>query len=76
MKAIISLVAGAVITVITGIINVTGTLIGATNYGLPLAWLTTPVIATPVTQIIWVNFIVDVIVWSAVAFLVMHFLKR
>lgn len=75
-KLLLALVSGMVITIITGLIDVTGGLLGATNYGLPLAWLSTPVLANPITEVLWTNFIIDVLIWSTIVFLVLHFLRR
>lgn len=75
-KAIVSIVLGIVITLITGMIDISGTLVGASNFGFPLAWVSMPVLATPVTNILWVNFIADVLIWSGIVFVIISLLKR
>jgi hypothetical protein len=75
LKAVISIVAGLVITAVTGLISLS-VLLGATHYGLPLVWRIELVTFPPVTNIEWINLIADVIIWSAIVFLVLHFMKK
>ena len=61
--------AGVLITLISGLIDVTPTgIMGATWHGWPLAWFYVIVYPGSPWSIDWRNFCVDLIVWSIVSF--------
>lgn len=75
-----SLVTGLVITLITGLVDVTPLkLVGATWHGWPLAWFYVIVYPGSPTSVNWLNFIGDIIAWFVIvliAALVISKLKR
>ena len=72
-KIVYALIAGLVITLITGFINNTPSgLLGAIHYGFPLVWRIVLVTATPTTNYDFVNFIGDVIIWFVIVGVLMY----
>lgn len=70
--AIISIVIGIIIAALTGLVNTTPNLVGATWYGWPLAWMYNLVTYPPATTFNFVNLIVDIIVWAIIAAIVLY----
>jgi hypothetical protein len=75
MKVGLAIVAGVVITLITGLLSSTPSgLVGAVWYGYPLNWINRLVIAPTAGNpwvVQWVNLVVDIVVWSIVALIVL-----
>jgi hypothetical protein len=75
-----SLVTGLVITLITGLVDVTPmNLVGATWHGWPLAWFYVIVYPGSPISINWLNLLGDIIVWFVIvlmAALVISKLKK
>jgi hypothetical protein len=74
-----SIIGGAVITLLTGLIpNTPSMLVGAAHYGYPLAWLTRLVLAPQYFP--WrlnvLEFIADIIIWSIIIGIVLLLLSR
>ena len=77
LMVLLSVVAGLVITLITGLIDVTPMgLVGATWHGWPLPWFY--VIAYPGSPISvnWLNLIGDIIVWFVIALAVVLVISK
>lgn len=70
-KIVYALIAGVVITLITGFVATT-LVEGVTPYGFPLAWRIVPVTLAPIAHYDAVNFIGDVIVWFVVCGMLMY----
>lgn len=70
-KIVYALIAGVVITLITGFVATT-LFEGVTHYGFPLAWRIVPVALAPTVHYDVVNFIGDVIVWFVVCGVLMY----
>jgi len=76
---IYSIIAGIVITLLTGFIsNTQATLVGATHYGYPLAWLIRRVLAPQYFpwRIDIVNLIIDIIIWTLVIGIILYAFKK
>ena len=74
---VIAVLLGVLITLLTGYAS-TLQLIGATNFGYPLTWLTQRVIA-PIYNpwfINYFNFVVDILVWSFLAWVLLDVTQR
>ena len=74
---VIAILVGVLITLLTGYAS-TLRLIGATNFGYPLTWLTQRVIA-PIYNpwfINYFNFVVDILVWSLSAWVLLDVMQR
>jgi hypothetical protein len=70
---ILSVIKGLLITLITGLLNTTPSdLVGSTWYGWPFAWRYVPVVLEPVASYDAVHFIMDVIIWTIVAFILRY----
>ena len=68
---LVSVVAGLVMTLITGLVDVTPMhLVGATWHGWPLAWLYVIVYPGSPISINWLNLICDIIAWFVIALIV------
>ena len=68
MMILVSVVTGLVITMVTGLVDVTPMhLVGATWHGWPLAWLYVIVYPGSPISVNWVNLIGDIIVWLVIA---------
>lgn len=75
--AIVALIVGLVITLITGLVKTTPQdLVGATWYGWPLAWRIVPVVLQPQASYKIGEFIGDVIIWFIVVFVILFLLKK
>ena len=71
LMVLVSVVAGLVITLITGLINVTPMqLVGATWHGWPFPWFYVIVYPGSPISINWLNLIGDIIVWFVIALIV------
>jgi len=65
---VLSAVTGLVITLITGLVDVTPMqLVGATWHGWPLAWFHVIVYPGSPISVNWLNLIDDIIVWFVIA---------
>jgi hypothetical protein len=76
---IYSIIAGIVITLLTSFIsNTQATLVGATHYGYPLAWLIRRVLAPQYFpwRIDIVNLIIDIIIWALVIGIILFAFKK
>jgi hypothetical protein len=74
-----SLITGIVITLSTGLIsNTKATLVGATHYGYPLAWLIRRVLAPQYFpwRIDIVNLIIDMVAWTLVIGIILYAIKK
>ncbi|WP_455276300.1 hypothetical protein, partial [[Eubacterium] cellulosolvens] len=74
-----SIIAGIVITLLTGFIsNTKATLVGATHYGYPLAWLIRRVLAPQYFpwRIEIVNLIIDIVTWTLVIGIILYAIKK
>ena len=74
---VIAVLLGVLITLLTGYAS-TLQLIGATNFGYPLTWLTQRVIA-PIYNpwfINYFNFAVDILIWSVLAWILFDVMQR
>lgn len=74
-KAVISLGASVVITLFTGLFDVHH-LLGATNRGLPFIWLTRVVYPGATWTVNWVNVVLNIAIWFALALVVVQVLAR
>jgi hypothetical protein len=75
--SIFALLVGLLVTLITGLVDVTPTdLVGATWYGLPLAWFYVIVYPGSPWRVDWVNFAGDLVLWVAVSFVIGLFVFR
>ena len=80
LMVLVSVVAGLVITLITGLVDVTPMhLVGATWHGWPLPWFYVIVYPGSPISVNWLNLIGDIIVWFvivlAVALVISKFKK-
>lgn len=78
-NCIYSIIAGIVITLLTGLIsNTEATLVGATHYGYPLAWLIRRVLAPQYFpwRINIVSLIIDVIIWTLVIGIILYAFRK
>lgn len=73
---IASLIIGIVITLVTGLINTTPNLVGATWYGWPVAWMYHYVTYPPSTAYNYVNLVIDIVVWFIIALVVLSVAMR
>lgn len=76
---IYSIIAGTVITLLTGLIsNTQATLVGATHYGYPLSWLIRRVLAPQYFpwRINIVNLIIDIIIWTLIIGIILYAIKK
>lgn len=74
---VVSLLTGILITLLTGYVH-TVQLIGGTQYGYPLTWLVQRVLA-PIYNpwfINYFNFVIDVLIWSFLAWVVLEVVQR
>ncbi|MBU6998866.1 MAG: hypothetical protein HXS41_14335 [Theionarchaea archaeon] len=72
-----SLVAGVVITLVTGFINTTPSgLLGATWYGWPFAWRIVPVVLNPVANYDIPKLVADIVVWFVVALVILIIIQK
>ena len=68
-----SLIIGIVITLITGLFTHPD-IVGANWWGYPLTWLTQAVLSpeySPPLNINWLNLIIDIVVWTIIAFVIL-----
>lgn len=73
----ISIVAGVLVTLATGLLNTTPPrMVGATWYGWPLAWLYVIVYLGSPWFINWLNFAVDLMLWFILALVITVLLFR
>ena len=74
---LMSLLRGTGITLITGLVP-RKTLLGATHYGWPIAWLIRIVSSSQHNpwRILPIWFVLDIAVWSLFAFLLVYFLQK
>ncbi|MDE1870515.1 MAG: hypothetical protein KGH71_06095 [Candidatus Micrarchaeota archaeon] len=75
MFAVKSVVAGAVITLITGLYNSTPSgLVGAAWYGLPVTWIRKLVVAPQYNPwaVDWTGLVIDLVVWIVVVGVVLY----
>ena len=71
LMVLVSVVAGLVITLVTGLLDVTPMqLVGATWHGWPLAWFYVIVYLGSPTSVDWLNLIGDIIVWFVIVLIV------
>ena len=71
LMLLLSAVAGLVIALITGLVNVTPMrLVGATWHGWPLAWFYVIVYPGSPISFNWLNLIGDIIIWFVIALIV------
>ena len=76
---IYSIIFGMIITLLTGLIsNTPATLVGATHYGYPLAWLYRLVIAPQYFpwRINIVKLIINIIIWALVIGIILYAFKK
>ena len=84
-----SVIIGIVVTLITGILmnlNIVGELpnimvssepiLGVSYWGYPLAWISQVVYPGAVKQVIWINLIVDIVIWSFFVLVVLKIKKK
>jgi len=73
----LALAGGVVLTLLTGLVPLR-TLLGATHYGVPLPWLVRRVLAPEYFpwRVRWVGLLVDLVVWTAVAFVALGLYDR
>jgi hypothetical protein len=76
MIVIVALVIGIIISGLTGLINTTPVIIGATWYGWPVAWMYNYVTYPPSTAFNYVNLVVDIVIWTVVAFVILWIAMR
>lgn len=76
--AIISIVTGIIITMVTGLLESPQRLLGATWYGYPLTWIRKLVLAPQYNpwKVDFMGLAIDIIFWSIVAFAVFFVIKR
>jgi len=68
------IIIGLIITLITGLFSNLDTLVGVSRWGYPLYWLSKMVIGpqySPPLDIVWLNLIIDVIIWSIIVYLIL-----
>jgi len=76
---IFSMIAGVIVTLLTGLISNTPPMfVGATHYGYPLAWLVRVVLAPEYFpwRVNVPNLIVDIVIWIIIAGLIVTLLTR
>jgi len=79
IRLLVSVVAGVIVTLLTGLIRNTPAMwVGATHYGYPLAWLVHVVAARQYNpwDINLFNFFADVVAWSIVAIAVVLVIEK
>ena len=76
-RLILSVGGGTLITLMTGFVP-TRTLMGATHYGVPRAWLIRRVLAPGYVpwRLDWTGLLVDLLIWSAVVFVLFFIYDR
>lgn len=68
----ISVIAAIVVTLVSGIINVTPSgLVGAVWYGFPMNWINKLITYPTAWSVQWVGLVVDLVVWFIVAMIVL-----
>ena len=73
-----SVVIGVIIALFTGIFP-HSEIVGANWWGYPLVWLTQAVLSpgySPPLNVIWLNLIIDIVVWSVIVFLFLFVVFR
>ena len=77
LSIIVSIIYGSAITLITGFFT-HKILIGATWFGYPLHWLVRMVVSPEYFpyKIVWLNFIIDIIIWSVIVFIILVVIFR
>lgn len=72
-----SLAGGVLVTLLTGVVPLR-TLIGATHYGFPMAWLIRRVLAPEYFpwRVSWLGLAVDLVVWTALVYVVLLLYDR
>jgi len=68
---------GIALTILTGLVPLR-TLVGATHYGFPMAWLVRRVLAPEHVpwRVSWLGLVVDLLVWTAVVLAVLLVYER
>ena len=77
LMVLVSAVAALVITLITGLIDVTPmNLLGARWHGWPLAWFYVIVYPGSPMSFNWFNFVADLIIWFVIALIVVLIVSK
>ena len=75
---ILSIILGIIITLITGFFT-HPSVVGAKWWGYPLTWKTQAVLSpeySPPLNINWLNFIIDIIIWTIIFFIIFGIILR
>jgi len=78
-RLVVSILGGEIITLLTGLFsNTPEMLVGAEQYGFPLAWLIRMIVAPEYNpwRIEFVNFLADVVVWSVILIVVVFIVEK
>jgi len=77
---IISILIGLIITLITGLfLNLEETYLGSSRWGYPIYWLSQMIVGpqySPPLNIVWLNLVIDILVWSVLVFLILVIVFR
>ena len=68
------IIIGLIITLITGLFSNLDTIVGASIWGYPLHWLSKMVVGSqysPPLDVVWLNLIIDIMIWSIVVYLIL-----
>ena len=74
-----SIIAGIVITLITGLFTNQGGFVGSCRWGYPIHWLTKMVVGPQYTapqEIVWTNLIYDIIIWTLISLFILLIIFR
>lgn len=73
----VSIAGGVLLTLLTGLFPLR-TLMGATHYGFPMAWLIRRVLAPEYFpwRVAWLGLVVDLLVWTALVLVVLILYDR
>ena len=76
---IISVIVGIIITVITGLLSNQGNFVGSGRWGYPVHWLSRIIVGpqySPPTNIVWLNLMIDIVIWSIVILVILIIVFR
>ncbi|MCK4364765.1 MAG: hypothetical protein KAW45_01815 [Thermoplasmatales archaeon] len=76
---IISIIVGIIITLITGLFSNQENFLGSSRWGYPLHWLSRMIVGpqySPPLNIVWLNLIIDIVIWSIIVLVILLIVFR
>ncbi len=74
-KVLCSIILGAIITLATYLVSMTGGMLGTQQYGFPFFWLTQMVYPGASPVINWFGLVADISIWTIVVLVIIHSLS-